>query len=70
MERVKGVEPSAFSLATRHSTTELHLQIGPTQGFSPRSNHLSTDALSGFLVTAAISVMHSHLGTPVHGVGV
>ena len=43
MEQDIGFEPMTFSLATRHSTTELILQIDP--GFTPGVPHVVITAI-------------------------
>lgn len=35
VERIVGFEPTTFSLATRHSTTELYPQLAHLAGFEP-----------------------------------
>ena len=52
MERVEGVEPSAFCLGSRHSTAELHPHMVEALGVEPRSEEFhnqKTTRLSGSL---------------------
>ena len=46
MERVKGIEPSAFSLARRRSTDELRPLIVPWAGIGPASHALQARAMT------------------------
>ena len=50
MEQDIGFEPMTFSLATKHSTTELILQIEP--GFTPGVPHV--------VITAALHLVIAH----------